>query len=490
MNKSALSALLGLTVLVAGCSTMKTPSDLLMAPSQGSADGTITSIVQPYLPAGAHLTVPVQSESSSAIQLQDLDKDGQEEILAFYKTDKTGYEINALVLSKTGGEWKKLINITGVGSELDYVKYADVTGDGAADVLLGFSGGEGLGRELSVYSLSGGQLSEILKQPYDYLAVGDMTDEGKTDIALIHSTVDGDNQPESHLQLLRLQGGKMQSLSDQNISGMVIQAMYAKAAPAKSALIIDAAIGAHSSYTSLLTWANGSFTDILASDDYQHPALADSKNLVLKPLAPEPGGLLGEHSMAIKDYPLYSEDVNGDGIVEIGFLVPPAGAESFAPLATPFITKYYQWDGQTGLKLVQEQFDRWGFNFHIPASWTGKYLLDLTGNESPAPWEHISFSYKDANSGEKAQLLELRLLAKKDWQTAEAQLIAAKASYKLLYELQNTSDETAPTVFVAVLPSANAGRKLTRPAAQEYEQLKLTLEEVRQLAGTPQKPRP
>ncbi|AIQ70937.1 FG-GAP repeat domain-containing protein [Paenibacillus graminis] len=489
MNKSALSALLGLTVLVTGCSTMKTPSDLLKAPSQGSADGTITSIVQPFLSAGAHLTVPVQSESSSAIQLQDLDKDGQDEILAFYKTDKTDYEINALVLSKTGGEWKKLINITGVGSELDYVKYADVTGDGAADVLLGFSGGEGLGRELSVYSLSGGQLSEILKQPYDYLAVGDMTNEGKTDIALIHSTVDGDNQPESHLQLLRLHGGKLQSLSDQNISGMVMQAMYAKVAPAKSALIIDAAIGAHSSYTSLLTWAKGSFTDILAAEDYQHPALAESKNLVLKPLAPEPDGLLGEHSLAIKDYPLYSEDVNGDGIVEIGFLVPPAGSQSFAPLATPFITKYYQWDGQTGLKLVQEQFDRWGFNFHIPASWIGKYQLDLTG-ESPAPWEHISFSYKDANSGEKAQLLELRLLTKKDWQAVEAQLIAAKVSYKLLYELQNTSDETAPTVLVAALPAANAGSKLTGSAAREYEQLKLTLEEVQQLAGTPQKPRP
>ncbi|OKP96120.1 VCBS repeat-containing protein [Paenibacillus sp. P46E] len=489
MNKSALSALLGFTVLVAGCSEMKTPSDLLKAPSQGNADGTITSIVQPFLPAGSHLTVPVHSESSSAIQLQDLDKDGQDEILAFYKTDKTDYEINTLVLSKTGGEWKKLTNITGVGSELDYVKYADVTADGAPDVLLGFSGGQGLSRELSVYSLSGGQLSEILKQPYDYLAVGDMTNQGETDIALLQSTVDTDNQPLSRLQLLRLHGGKQQSLSDQKISGTVIQMMYAKASPTANALIIDAAVGAHASYTSLLTWANGAFTDILATDDYQHSALEGSKNLVLKPRAPGPDSLLGEGSLSIKDYPLYSEDVNGDGIVEIGFLVPPAGSENFAPLATPFITKYYQWDGQTGLKLVQEQFDRWGFNFHIPGSWTGKYLLDPT-RESPAPWEHINFIYKNANSGEKAPLLELRLLTRKDWQKGEAELIGAKASYKLLYELQDTSDETEPTVLVAVLPSPNAGSKLTGPASQEYEQLKLTLEEVQQLAGTPQKPRP
>lgn len=478
MNKSAIGAMLVLTMLVAGCGTMKTPSDLLTPPSQSNADGTIAGIVQSFLPSNAHLTVPVHSESSSAIQLQDLDKDGQDEILAFYKTDKTDFEINTLVLTKSGGEWKKLTSFTGVGSELDYVKFADVTADGAADVLLGFSGGKDLSRELSVYSLSGGKWTEILKKPYDHLVVGDLTNEGEADIALIQASVNADSQQISHLQLLRLHGGQLHLLADQNLNGVVIQALFGKAAPAKNALVVDSAIGAHSSYTSLLTWENGSFTDILATDDYQHAALADSKDLVLKHLATETGGLLGERSIAMKDYPLYSEDVNGDGIIEIGFLVPPAGTESFAPLATPFITKYYQWDGQSGLKFIQEQFDRWGFNFHIPQNWTGKYILETPG-ESPAPWGSIRFSYKTTDSSLKAPLLELRLLTRKDWQTAEA---------KLLYELQNTDDDTEPTVLVAVLPSADAGSKLTGPSLQEYEQLKLTLDDVQLLAGTPQKP--
>ncbi|WP_019908603.1 FG-GAP repeat domain-containing protein [Paenibacillus sp. HW567] len=487
MNKSAISAIIVLTLLATGCGTMKTPSDLLTAPSQSNSDGTIAGIVQSFLPSNAHLTVPVHSESSSAIQLQDLDKDGQDEILAFYKTDKTDFEINTLVLSKSGGEWKKLTSFTGVGSELDYVKFADVTGDGAADVLLGFSGGKDLSRELAVYSLSGGKWSEILKKPYDHLAVGDLTNEGETEIALIQANVNADSQQLSHLQLLRLHGGQIHTLADQTLSGVVIQALFAKAAPAKNALIIDSAIGAHSSYTSLLTWENGRFTDILATDDYQHTALADSKDLVLKQLAPDSGGMLGERSIAMKDYPLYSEDVNGDGIIEIGFPVPPAGTESFAPLATPFITKYYQWDGQSGLKFVQEQFDRWGFNFHIPQNWTGKYILKTPG-ETPAPWKSLQFGYKSADSSLTAPLLELRLLTKKEWQTAEAKLLAEKASYTQLYELQNTDDDTEPTVLVAVLPSATAGSKLTGPSLQEYEQLKLTLDEVQRLAGTPQKP--
>lgn len=157
-------------------------------------------------------------------------------------------------------------------------------------------------------------------------------------------------------------------MSDQTIDGYVFQALFTKAAPSKNALIIDAAVGAHSSYTSLLTWENGKFIDILATEDYQRDELADSRDIVLRPLASEATGLLGENNMAIKDYPLYSSDINGDGIVEIGFLVPPAGTESFSPLATPFITKYYQWDGQSGLKFVEEHFDRWGYNFHIPQS--------------------------------------------------------------------------------------------------------------------------
>jgi hypothetical protein len=484
--KSALSGLLFLTLITAGCGAMKAPSELLEAPSQGNADGTLTGIVKTFLPANSHLTVPVHSESGSAIQLQDLDKDGQEELLAFYKTDKTDYEINALLLAQKDGKWNKLATLTGIGSELDYVQFTDVTADGAADLLLGYSGGEGLSKELSVYSLNSGSLTELLKQPYDQLVVGDLTREGKTEIALLQSTYTTDTQPETHIQLIRLEGGALQTLSDQKLDGNVIQAVFAQASPTRSALFIDAAIGAHSSYTSLLTWENGKFTDILASDDYQRAALSGSKDLILKPLAPQPDGLLGNNNIAIKDYPLASTDINGDGIIEVGFLVPPAGTESFAPLATPFITKYYQWDGGSGLKFVEEQFDRWGFNFHIPNAWAGRTLLEVPG-ETPAPWENIRFSYKNADTAETAPLLELRLLTKTDWASAEAKLKAENREYKLLYELQSTSDDTAPTVLIAVMPAAGAAAKLQGTALQEYNQLKLTLEEVVQRAGTPQK---
>ncbi|KAI7253836.1 hypothetical protein KC345_g11319, partial [Hortaea werneckii] len=216
---------------------MKAPSDLLQAPSQGNADGTLTGIVKAYLPANSHLTVPVHSESGSAIQLQDLDKDGEDELLAFYKTDKTDYEINTLLLSQQGGKWNKVATLTGVGSELDYVQFTDVTADGAEDLLLGYSGGEGLSRELHVYSLNGGSLTEILKQPYDQLVVGDLTGEGKSEIAVLQGTYTADTQPETHLQLLRLEGGKLQILSDQKLDGNVIGASFTKASPTRSALV-------------------------------------------------------------------------------------------------------------------------------------------------------------------------------------------------------------------------------------------------------------
>lgn len=488
MNKTGLSALLFLTLIASGCGTQMTPAELLKAPSQGSTDGTLTGIVKAFLPANAHLTVPVHSESGSAIQLQDLDNDGHDEIMAFYKTDKTDYEVSALVLSQSGGDWNKLTTITGIGSELDYVQFADVTADGAADMLLGFSGGKGLSKELSVYNLKSGQLTGILKQPYDQLAVGDLTGEGVTDIALLQATFETDMQPVTRLQLFRLHEGRQQSLTNQTIDGAVIQARFAKAAPDASALFVDTAIGAHSAYTLLLNWDNGKFVDILAADDYHHDELAKSSHIVLQPLVPQPeNNKLGDNNMAIKDYPLDSTDVNGDGIVEIGFLVPPAGLEGMAPLATPFISKYYQWDGQKGLKFVEEVFDRWGFNFHIPQEWTGKYTLEIT-EESPTPWQNMVFTYKNADSGEQAALLGLRLLTKQDWQKAEAELKVKKTSYHLLYELQNTEDASAPTVLVAVLPPADAAGKLSGSSLQEYDQLKLSLEEVQQLAGTPQLP--
>lgn len=491
MNKYTfgLGGLLLLSLITSACGDMKTPSDLLQAPSQGSSDGNLTGIVRSFLPPNAHLTVPAQSESGSAIQLQDLDQDGQDELLAFYKTDKTDYEINTLVLSQQDGKWSKLASLTGVGSELHYVSFADVTADGAADLLLGYGGGEGLTRELAVYSLKGGTLTELIKQPYDQLIVGDLTGEGTQDIAVLQGIYTTDTVRENHLQLLRLKGGTPQMLSDQKLEGNVIQFQFTKTAPSRNAIVVDAAIGAHAAYTSLLIWANGQFTDILATEDHQRTSLASGKNLVLAPSAPAPDTPLGSNSLAIKDYPLDSRDVNGDGITEIGFLVPPAGTESLAPLATPFITRYYQWDGQSGLSLVQEQFDRWGFNFLLPKSWAGQTLLEIL-EESPQPWEKLQFSYKNPESAVKAPLLELRLLTKKGWTAAEAQLMAEGREYKLLYELGNSMGDTEPTVFVAVMPPSGAADKLRGTDLQTYNQLKLTLDEVVQLAGTPQKSLP
>lgn len=491
MNKYTfgLGGLLFLSLIVSGCGNMKTPSDLLQAPSQGSSDGNLTGIVRSFLPPNAHLTVPVQSESGSAIQLQDLDQDGQDELLAFYKTDKTDYEINTLLLSQQDGKWSRLATLTGVGSELHYVSFADVTADGKADLLLGYGGGEGLTRELAVYSLKGGTLTELIKQPYDQLLVGDLTGEGVTDIAVLQGIYATDTVRENHLQLLRLKGGTAEMLSDQKLDGNVMQFQFTKAASSRNAIVVDAAIGAHAAYTSLLIWENGQFTDILATEDYQHPALASGNNLVLAPPVPAPDTPIGSNSLAIKDYPLDSKDVNGDGITEIGFLVPPAGTENLPLVATPFITKYYQWDGQSGLKLVQEQFDRWGFNFRLPKAWAGQTLLEVPA-DSPQPWEKLQFSYKHSEADVKAPLLELRLLTKKGWAAAEVQLQAENREYRLLYELGDSMGDTKPTVYVAVLPPSDEAGKLRGTDLQTYNQLKLTLDEVVQLAGTPQKSLP
>ncbi|GGF89288.1 hypothetical protein GCM10010912_38010 [Paenibacillus albidus] len=486
MKTSRLTTLLLLAVLATGCNVSETPSDLLRAPSQGNSDGNITEIVKPFLPANSHLTVPVNSASGSAIQLQDLDQDGQDEIIAFYKTDKTDYEIKTVVLTQKQNKWTLVETIAGVGSELADVQFADVTGDGKADLLLGFSGGEALSNELQVYSMNQEKLTEITKQPYDYLFVGDITGEGQTEIALFQNTFSSDTQPGASVQLLRLGNGQLQVLSNQSIDGTVIQVQFGKVSKTGTGLYVDVAVGAHSSYTALLAWEKGLFTDILSSEDYHRTELAESKDVVLTPLKPTQARVLGENNMAIKDYPLYSKDINADGINEVGFLIAPAGMESFAPLATPFISKYYQWDGQSKLIFIQEQFDRWGFNFHIPKNWAGLYTLE-TPVESPMPWENLQFSYRDAKTGKTAPLLSLRLLPKKDWAAAEVKLQAEQASYKMLYEIPNAEDPAASDIIVAVLPSASETGKLSGTALQEYQQRKLTMDEVMKLAGTPGK---
>ncbi|MGI5998487.1 MAG: hypothetical protein ACOX89_07490, partial [Lutispora sp.] len=89
-------------------------------------------------------------------------------------------------------------------------------------------------------------------------------------------------------------------------------------------------------------------------------------------------------SQTFKPYPLYNQDINNDGIIEVGVQSEPLEAEGYSMADMPWINNWYQWDGKDGLKKVMEEYSSYseGYRFIIPESWSGKFTIDKETDEN------------------------------------------------------------------------------------------------------------
>lgn len=438
-----------LALLAGGCGLFETPNELMRAPSADGDYKSINQAVMQYLPAGAQLTVPLQPDESSAVSLQDLDRDGNPEVIAFYKPEDTEYEIGVLILAQREERWEKLASFTSVGSELDYVNFADLTGDDLPEILIGLGGGDLLNKELTVYTMDQGTIQEVIKQPYSVMAIGDLTQSGQTELALV---LHNHNQLTSTVQLYGARDHELVKLTEKSLEGDINgyeKALIGKASATTNGLFIEAGLGAHSASTELLIWDNGELRNPLKKLDQ-------------------------EIDPTFKPYPLYSEDIDEDGVVEVGIHVQPPGTDDLPMASIPWIYAYYQWDGKDGLVHMEDHYRNYvyGIDFQIPEKWGDAFTLE----EDPEPDSRIvNLFYYDEASGDTALLLTLQAIPKQEWKGAEEILKQQQQSYVLL-------KKAGKLVHVAIQPEKRPN--LSPASLAKYNSMLLTNEEIRQLYRT------
>jgi len=445
MKKACLYSAVLLAALLGGCGFTDTPNELMRAPTADGDQKSINQAVMQFLPPGSQLTVPLHPSEASAVTLQDLTGDGNPEVVAFFKTEKTDYEIGVLVLSQKQGNWAKLASFTGIGSELDYVTFEDLNGDQLPEMLIGLGGGENLNKELSVYSITQGQVQELIKQPYSVMAVGDLTGNGLSDLALV---LHDHNNFTSKVDIYGAKDGKLAKLTELPLEGAINgyeQAIIGKASPTQNGLFIEAGLGAHSASTELLVWDEGKLHNPLAKID-------------------------GEMDLTFKPYSLYSEDINGDGIIEIGVTTQPPGTDDLSMAEIPWVSSYFQWDQMSGLKPIEEHYQNFlmGYDFRIPDKWEGKYTITSSAQDPNSMLTRFFF-YAD-NGKTKAELLTLQTVPTKEWAKFESMLKQKQVPYIVL-------KEATKQVLVAIQPQVTPN--LGKSAKQEYKSLLLTPDEVR-----------
>lgn len=122
------------------------------------------TIVKGFLPENSALLIPQFPANEDRFQMCDLDGDSEDELITSYRH---GNEVKTLILKKIDNRWAKVTDIT--HSEYDninYMGFADVTGEGRKQLLLGFKKKD-LPGEMHGYTLHGGKATKLFTHKYN-----------------------------------------------------------------------------------------------------------------------------------------------------------------------------------------------------------------------------------------------------------------------------------------------------------------------------------
>jgi hypothetical protein len=184
---------IALISLTAGCNSLPTTRSLIKPPKYTQFDiensDDIKLIAKSFLPEGTKFLYPIHPNGADAVQLADIEGDGENEILITYK----GYELSsasgAIVLKKENNEWREiwhdtnLMNVLG----LDWAKFIDINGDNVQELLLGWNLGFEVGYNLNIISFKDDvpkKVSSIKYNEMDVVNISGAENENQPEIVL------------------------------------------------------------------------------------------------------------------------------------------------------------------------------------------------------------------------------------------------------------------------------------------------------------------
>lgn len=148
----------------------------------------LEALVEDEISRGSEYSAPTLGSYRQSIQFYDLDRDGVDEALAFFRD--AGGRSYVIIYREQGGGYAPAVTIQGEGSGIGGVEYSDLSGDGLTDLVIEWQQGSGP-RLLSVYSLRGWAEEKLYTAASSGFQVMDLAGDGSRELLIIQSGAEG-----------------------------------------------------------------------------------------------------------------------------------------------------------------------------------------------------------------------------------------------------------------------------------------------------------
>ncbi|OBZ10895.1 VCBS repeat-containing protein [Bacillus sp. FJAT-26390] len=429
-----LSGVIPLLFLATGCRYTAAPADLLQKPAISPEKQAIVQAIEKNLPVYSKLTLPLREEHMEAIRLIDVDGDGVKEAVVSYYNEYSSPEL--MVFKYTKAAWKPWVLVQQpLARMIDWLKIEDLDKDGDMEIMIGWIGAFDSPNVLEIYSFATApvrnEAGKLMLKPvetfsYSYGDTGDMNEDGQLELAIISEI--GTNQemalPEYHLTIYNWINGGMREIYTEKLYDGVNnyeRLLIGKISQRHRGIILEASTGAHATYTAMYVWERNKLRLVYPNFDTEYESFSGT--------------------------PTMSEDINGDGILELQLTKEAPGYENVPYSESKWLNDWVQWDGKDNFVKIREEFTdyRYGMQLLIPEQWMGRYTL----HSSDEQYAFVAIDYWNEKSNVTAKMATLYAVPQKDWENVES---VWKQSAKPYRQLLTDSGNVFAVSFVKEAP--------------------------------------
>jgi len=354
LKRAVVGFVLLFALLFSGCMS-RNIDELLRLPQPSEEYLDLQEKIDEVIAGGAVYSAPAAGSYRQSVQLHDINGDGVSEALAFFNVSGEK-PLKIYIYRNFDGEYENVAVIDGDGTSIESISYADMDGDGWAEIVVGWKMGTDI-QMLNIYSLKGFTVSSVAATDYTQYITADLTDDGSSDVMVIrHNRSEYSGSVNVYTmgsdgEIISSEARLSQGI--ENISKVTMGKLTVNT----PALFVESVYNGTGIITDIFVGTNGRAANISADDT-------------------------GVSAQTLRYYTVYCRDMDNDGVMEIPIprTLPSQGETSYRSL------DWYNFSRRGNAQLALTTYHNYSDSWYlvIPDSWRGGVTVrreDTAGGE-------------------------------------------------------------------------------------------------------------
>jgi len=376
--------------LLGGCGIANS-DDLYSLPKLSGDNYHLQAMIDAVRAQGGEFSAPLIGTNVQSIQMHDLDGDGVQEAVAFFRFSADEKPLKVYIFKKLENEeYQEIALIEGEGNNFNSVRYENITGSPEKEIVLTWqlaTASTSRLNNLTVYAIGAEGATELMRTNYTNYQVLDVDRDGLSELIVLHFDSTREN---SRAELYRADKESLPLAASAPFShgtSELIQARIGYLQEYQPAVFVYSALEGGGYVTDVFAWR----------EEQLHNITRDEET-----------GISLSTIVAVDL--LRMTDIDGDGIFELPF--PFELPKKLVPEGEPEKPTYWaiNWrqigrDGSqyAALTTFHNQADEW--YLELPANWSG--MVTLERDESTINARTVVFSFYTGEDSDPIPFLRI-----------------------------------------------------------------------------------